>query len=232
MLDIILILILAVFTVRGYARGAAKMLASILQLVIALLGAYILYPVLAHILIKTPLYDSIFVIVFEKVKGLDFGTGLQTQGANIINQITWMPKFVLENIVASNNAAVYQALNVSTINQYVAAGITQVIINCLAVFILWGIIHLLLFSILQTFVKIIEMLPLISQANKMVGLVVGFIQGFLILSIFGLIVPIVASKIPEFGALVEQSLITQWLYTHNIFMAIYAATMKSLQATK
>ena len=139
---------------------------------------------------------------------------------------------MLENIVASNNAAVYQALNVSTINQYVAAGITQVIINCLAVFILWGIIHLLLFSILQTFVKIIEMLPLISQANKMVGLVVGFIQGFLILSIFGLIVPIVASKIPEFGALVEQSLITQWLYTHNIFMAIYAATMKSLQATK
>lgn len=228
MLDLVVIILLFIFGAIGYKRGLLDAILSLLGSVGSLILAFIVYPVVNMVLKLTPLYTGINEWVTEKVGNINFGTGVQTQGNAITQQITWLPQFMNEQLVRNNNTEVYELLGVKNIVDYVSLSITNIIIAMVALLITWVLLKVILTGSLRTIGKMIAKLPVISSLNRLGGLVLGIIKGLLTLWIIGLMIPLVMT-IPSYemiGNYIEASILTKWLYENNLVIMVFNQLFK------
>lgn len=223
MIDIGILLILVMCSIIGYSKGLIRTVIALLSSVVALIGSFIMFPLLNSILKLTPLYEVIYNGVLSKVEKIDFGKGIQTQGNVIMDQINWLPDIFKEHIKSNNNAAMYELLDANNIYQYVTSSITQMIIGLIAILILWVILKIVLMGVLKLFRDVVESLPVISTLNKWGGLGVGLLKGMIILSIVVLILPFLVTLPGGEGiqALISESKLIKWLYDYNIILLLY-----------
>ena len=223
MIDLIVILILIIFAIIGYKRGLIQSIITLCSSIVALVLSFIVYPIINMLLKLTPLYTSIYEGVFKKVEGIDFGKGIQSQGNAIIENITWLPKFLTMQIKNNNNTAMYELLGVKTIQEYVSMYIANMIISMLAILITWFLLKVILVAVLRMLGSIIEHLPIISSFNHGGGLLFGLVKGILTLSVIGLIIPLFIT-LPVFQDIsqsIESSGLTKWMYDNNFILLIY-----------
>lgn len=223
MIDLIVILILIIFAGVGYKRGLIQSVITLCSSVIALVLSFIVYPALNMLLKLSPLYTSVYTGVFTKIEVIEFGKGIQTQGNAIIDNITWLPGFLTEQIKNNNNTAMYEFLGVGTIQEYISTYITNIIISLIAILITWFLLKVVLITILRILGGMIEHLPVISSFNRAGGFVFGLTKGLLTLSVIGLIIPMMLA-LPVFQSIsqsIQASLVTKWLYDNNFILLIY-----------
>ena len=223
MIDIIVCLILLVFGLIGYKKGLVRSALTLVSSVASLLVAFIGYPIIKAILKVTPICTMIYEGILDKVSGIDFGVGVQSQANAILEKVNWVPQVITEQIKNNNNAAMYEFLGVENLHQYIAMYLTNLVLGLLAIIIGWFIIRVVMASILKILSGIVEHLPVISSFNRGGGLLLGILKGVLTLSIIGLIMPLFASY-PSFQELyqsIEASYITKWLYENNFILLIY-----------
>lgn len=223
MIDLIVVLIIAVFALVGYKRGLIESALTLLSSVAALVLSFIVYPIINMFLKLTPLYMRIYGGTFEKVKGIDFGKGIQSQGNAILENVTWIPNFLAEQIKNNNNTAMYDLLGVTTIQEYISTFITNMIISLIAILVTWILLKVVLAGVLRIIGSVIEHLPVISSFNHLGGLAFGIIKGLLTLSIIGLIIPLLITlpTFQEIEQLIEGSMIAKWMYENNLIILIY-----------
>lgn len=223
MLDIIMILILVVSALFGYKKGLIRSALTLCSSVVALVLSFIIYPALNMILKLTPLYTSLYNGTYDKLQGIDFGRGIQSQGQAILENVTWIPEFLAEQIRNNNNTAMYDLLGASTIQEYIAAFITNMIIGMIAILITWIILRVVLAAALRILSSIVEQLPVISSFNRLGGFVFGLAKGVLVLSLIGLIIPLMMSlpAFQEIEQIIQASIFTKWMYENNLIMLIY-----------
>ena len=142
MIDIVILIMMLFFVIIGYKKGLIKELITLAGSIMALLMAFVIYPAINSILKVTALYTIIYTGVFEKVQNINFGKGLQSQGNAIIENITWLPKVLTEQIRDNNNSAMYEVLGVHTLHEYISTYITNMIISMLAILITWFLIKI------------------------------------------------------------------------------------------
>lgn len=223
MIDLIIIISMLLFALVGYKKGLIRELVTFASSIMALVLAFIVYPVVNAALKLTALYTVIYSGVSEKIEAINFGKGLQSQGKAIVENITWLPNSIKEQVVSNNNTAMYELLGVQNIYEYISTYITNIIINMIAIFVTWFLLKVVLIWILRLMGSIIEHLPIISNFNSMGGLIVGIFKGVLTLSIITLIMPILMT-IPSFnhiGELLEMSYLAEWFYEHNLVIGLY-----------
>lgn len=223
MLDLGILIILLICGIIGYKRGLIDSLVTFLGTAVSLVLSFILYPMINAILKVTPLYKVILEWVTERVSLINFGTGVQTQGNAIIDNLNWLPSYIGEQLVKNNNAEVYQVLGVKDIVDYVSVSITSVIIGLLAVLITWLILRVAFIGILRTIGKFIGAIPVISGLNKLGGAMIGILKGGLILSIIGLIIPFIIAM-PAYsgvGAYIQASYLAKLIYENNLIILIF-----------
>ncbi|MBP3889296.1 MAG: CvpA family protein [Cellulosilyticum sp.] len=223
MIDLIILVIILIFALIGYKKGLIKEIITLVSSIMALVVAFIIYPAINAILKVTALYTVIYSGVLEKVQIIDFGKGLQSQGKAIIENITWLPSYLTEQIASNNNTAMYEMLGVHTIQEYISTYITDMIIGLIAILVTWFLIKVALVWVLRIMGSIIEHLPIISGFNHIGGLIVGIFKGALTLSIIVLIVPlfITIPSLSHIGESLEMSYLVRWFYENNLVIWLY-----------
>lgn len=223
MIDIIILVAMLVFALVGYKKGLVREIITFVSSIVALGLAFIVYPIVNVILKATALYTVIHTGVLEKVKVIDFGKGLQSQGNAIIENITWIPSSLIEQLISNNNTAMYEILDVSTIQEYISTYVTNMIVSMIAILVTWLLLKVVLVGILKFMGSIIEHLPIISGFNHLGGLIIGIFKGVLTLSIITLIVPmfIALPQLSTLGESLEASYLVQWFYENNLVIGLY-----------
>lgn len=223
MVDLVILVIILLFALVGYKKGLIKEVITLASSILALALALVVYPAVNMILKVTALYTLVYAGVLEKVQAINFGRGLQSQGKAIVENITWLPSSLTEQLVSNNNTAMYELLGVHTIEDYISTYITDMIISMIAILVTWFLLKVVLVWILKFMGMIIEHLPIISGFNHLGGLVAGILKGALTLSIITLITPVLITipSLSHIGEALELSYIAQWFYEHNLVIWLY-----------
>lgn len=223
MIDWIVILIIIIFAISGYKKGLVRSITTLCSSIMALVLSFIVYPAMNMILKLTPIYTSIYQGVFKEIEIIDFGKGIQSQGNAILENITWLPKFLTMQIKNNNNTAMYELLGAKTIQEYISSYIANMIVNMIALLITWLLLKIVLGAVLRLLGSIIEHLPVVSNLNRSIGLILGVLKGIITLSVIGLLIPLIIT-IPNFQDVsqsIETSILTKWLYENNFILMIY-----------
>ncbi|ADZ82799.1 CvpA family protein [Cellulosilyticum sp. ST5] len=223
MLDLSVIIVVSIFGIIGYKRGFIKSILTFGTSIIALVLSFIVYPMMTMLLRITPVYTWIYQTISKKVEDISFGGGLQSQGDAITKNITWMPDILVEQVKNNNNTAMYDLLGATNIKEYISLYVTQMLMGMLALFLTWVVLKIILTTVIKLLSGIIEHLPIISTFNKQGGLCLGIIKGILMLSIVGLIIPILI-EIPSIQSIyleIQSSYLSKWLYENNLIIMVY-----------
>lgn len=200
-LDLILILIIALFTVIGYKQGLIKSAIKIASFFIAIIVALVLYkPVSTLVINNTTIDDKIENTIIEKITP----EGMKPEDeANISTKIP--------------NAFIKEANN--SIKD-IAETITTKIIEVCTVLILYIIARIIL-KFISALATIIEKIPILKQFNKLGGTLFGILKGLLIvysiLAVLYLISPILKENTTK---KIDESIITKFMYNNNIITKI------------
>jgi hypothetical protein len=223
MLDLVILCIIILFGIIGYYTGLVKTIITLISSIVALILSFLMYPVVNTLLKLTPIYTYMNKWIGNRLTDIDFGTRLQSQGNVITNNITWLPKFMSEQIVKNNNQEVYKLLEVSNVKDYVSIYVTNIVIGMLAILITWLFLNILLAFFLKTAHALVSHLPVVSQVNKLGGGVIGIAKGLMIIWGIYLLVPIFITN-PSFYKINEymsESYLAKWLYENNMILIAF-----------
>lgn len=200
-LDLILILIIVLFTFIGYKQGLIKSAIKIASFFIAIIVALVLYkPVSTLVINNTTIDDKIENTIIEKITP----EGMKPEDeANISTKIP--------------NAFIKEANN--SIKD-IAETITTKIIEVCTVLILYIIARIAL-RFIAILGDLIAKIPILKQFNKLGGTLFGIIKGLLIvysiLAVLYLISPILKENTTK---KIDESIITKFMYNNNIITKI------------
>ena len=176
LIDIIAAGIMIVCIVACYKRGLALSIFQFSSFLASLFLTYLFYPVVGRFLRETPVYELFEGIVIETL-GIDPGATLGiNSGISEVFASFPVPSFLETAISGNNNPEVYQLFGVSTAEGYTASFCTNLMINALSMIIVFVLVTMLLF-IVEKALSLAVKLPVISQFDKFGGLVVGVLQG-------------------------------------------------------
>lgn len=200
-LDLILILIIALFTFIGYKQGLIKSAIKIVSFFIAIIVALVLYkPVSTLVINNTTIDDKIENTIIEKITP----EGMKPEDeANVSTKIP--SAFIKE----ANNSI-----------KDIAETITIKIIEICIVLILYIIARIVL-KFIAILGDLIAKIPILKQFNKLGGTLFGILKGLLIvysiLAVLYLISPILKENTTK---KIDESIITKFMYNNNIITKI------------
>ncbi len=223
--DLIILIILAACALGGYTKGLIRSVFSLCSFIAAIILTNLFYPTVSLVLKGTALYDSIKSGIFNAInleEVIQKGeAGVQESLSKAFN----LPAWLAEGYVQSNSVS--GSLNLAGLQDNVASYLAQIVINLIAIIIVFVLVNLLL-KILGNSLDLISRLPGINFLNKSGGLVIGFLLGiftvWLLLTISTLF--IANPNYSDFMKLLEDSYLVQFFYNTNIFMSMVFKEIK------
>jgi uncharacterized membrane protein required for colicin V production len=205
-LDISVLVLVGVFAAAGFHQGLIRTVYRLVSFFIAIILAYILYSPVADFLRSTFIFDS----VQSSIKaGLDLGGFVADQ--NIQSPIAILETFPMPEALRGiliNSANFHGAVLQETIEAHIATFFANIVINILAVVVVFFLVMILL-SAIGFALDIVGKLPIINTFNNIGGLIFGAIQGAVIawVAILLLSMFFAASPNSEIYYLIENSLV-------------------------
>ena len=196
LLDLIIVLIIVLFTLIGYKRGLVKTAINILSFFIALVISIILYKTVGNIVINnTEIDEKIEATITSKITAEDLEekyeilpNGLVEAGENTIND---MAKALTEKII------------------YIGA------------FIILFIVLKIALIFVKVIADLITKLPIIKQFDKTGGIIYGLAKGILIVTVIFAVISLTAPMInEEYINTINNSVIGSLLYNHNLLIGL------------
>lgn len=200
-LDLIVILIIALFTFIGYKQGLIKTAIKITSFFIAIIIALILYkPVSALIIKNTTIDDKIESTIIEKIT---------PEGMKAEDEASEATKIPQGFIKEANN----------TIKD-TAETITVKIIEVCTVLILYLISRIVL-KFIAVLGDLIAKLPILKQFNKLGGTIFGALKGLLIVYVILAVVYLISPLLKENATKsIDETILTKAMYNNNIITKI------------
>lgn len=195
-LDLIVILIIALFTFIGYKQGLVKTAIKILAFFIALIVSMTLYKTLGNIIIKnTQIDEKIENVIISKVLPEDYEEKLE----------------ILPNSLVESGK--------TTIND-LAINITEKIIYAI-VFILLFVVLKIVLKFVTLLTDLITKLPVIKQFDKTGGFIYGLVKGFIIVTVIFAVISLVSPIIDiKYINVINNSYISKILYNNNLLIGL------------
>ena len=203
-LFIVVIVILAGFTIYSYQRGFVKSALSMTLFLITILLVNLVNPyVTEYVMEQTSVYETVKNSCME-IYSPKNQKEIQTQGSDeeIINSYP-VADILKKKMIEDNNAEQYQLLDVSAIEEYIAAYIAKTIISS-ASYVLTFLLVSILLRVLMTALDILTHLPLLKEINRTIGGVLGLAEGLIIVWLIFVAADIFSST--EFGISVQQQI--------------------------
>lgn len=196
-LDLIVVLIVALFTFIGYKQGLIKTAIKITSFFIAIIVALILYkPVSTLIIDSTTIDDKIESTIIEKIT---------PEGMNPEDEASETTKIPQEFIKEANNSI-----------KDTAKTITVKIIELCTVLVLYIIARIVL-KFIAALGDLIAKLPILKQFNKLGGTVFGALKGLLIVYIILAIIYLISPLLKENTIKkIDESILIKFMYNNNV----------------
>lgn len=188
--DVVLLVVLCLFAFWGWRKGAVRMGFSLVSLLAAIVLGKILYPVIADFLRNTPVYTGILSTVQKHtVSGEAETTG------------------VIADLMAKGGEALSGILST-----YLA----ELALRAIA-FLLVVVVVKVLLTLASRLLKLFTSLPIIGMVNRMAGLVLGIVEGILIVTVLlaGIYVISPLKKTPVIDREIEKSIVVREWYLNN-----------------
>jgi uncharacterized membrane protein required for colicin V production len=197
-LDLIVILIIALFTFIGYKQGLIKTAIKITSFFIAIIIALILYkPVSALIIKNTTIDDKIESTIIEKIT----------------------PEGMKPEDEASEATKIPQGF-IKEANNTITETITVKIIEVCTVLILYLISRIVL-KFIAALGDLIAKLPILKQFNKLGGTIFGALKGLLIVYVILAVVYLISPLLKEDATKsIDETILTKAMYNNNIITKI------------
>lgn len=215
-LDFIIIIIILLSTFLGYKKGLIGVAFKIISFVIAIIITLILYKPVANLIIEnTSCDETIENTIYEKLSGTKI-----EEGEKIDKEQTDLPGVVVNYINDGIENTVKQAQE--NVSQMIAKNLTQSIIQILTMITIFVITRLLLLFA-KVILEAVSELPVVKQFNEIGGILYGLLRGFIFIFILLAIASFVLPMINQTLVLdyIENSIITKFLYNHNIILRIF-----------
>lgn len=174
------VVVLALSALYGYKRGFIHIVLSMVAMLVTfILAGLLTVPVSAMIKSATPLYENIEKSVSQLVEE-------NNVDVNSISKLG-LPKSIEEKIMEGAGEAI------SNFNDYLVDTISDMLLKAITFFGLIIIIYIIVRIVIVVF-DFISRLPVINSINKTGGLVVGIVQGLLVIWIACLVVTAFSDK--------------------------------------
>lgn len=204
--------ILAIGIIVGYIKGALRIAVSLAAAVAAWILVVVLTPYAADAVIQyTPADDWIeerlesalmtnMSDALEEQAGIENGTDIdlpalaeQLSGGEISRQEqaqiienSDVPEIFKEYLQENNNKEIYGMIGANSFADYIAKGITHLVVQILTAIVLFLVISIVL-KIMIYILDVVSWLPIIGGINRVVGAVLGFAMALILVWIVFLI---------------------------------------------
>ncbi len=213
MLDLIVIAIIILAFVINFRRGLIKSVWKIVALVLTIVLAITLKAPMVNFLAETEFADHIYSSVQERIS-IDVGEEELVQ----VGENAGLPDYLVAEMinVTNLNDGLSNVVNDGT--NEIARRLTMLMLRIISIVILFILIRLLLaaaFTILNTVTK----LPLLSQANRLLGGLFGVINSLAIIYIACAVLSLLPLN-DRLYDLINQSYIVKYFYNYNILLQL------------
>lgn len=199
---IVAIAILALSAWRGYQVGIVKMVLYIVTLILTIiLAGALLRPVSLLIKNNTSLYQNIEHSVAEVIGEYEI------IDADSLKSLPF-PEYMIENITSGST---------ESLRNMAAAVVADQIFNAIIYICLDIIVYIVIRIIMGTF-NVVTKLPVIKEINRLAGLVVGILEGILLLWLFCLVLQACGSEswAQQIFVQINNSAFLSWIYNNNL----------------
>jgi len=220
-LTIAVLFMLILFALVGYKRGLIKKIVSLLSLIITLILVSFLTPYISQFIQeRTPMYASIKEQCLESIEEQLNTMESNTKSAQVefINQLP-IPDSIKNSMIENNNADAYASLAVEQFSDYIGGYLAKWIVNAMSYVVAFVLIIIFLRFAFMT-LDIVARLPIINGINKIAGLIIGLVEGILIMWVLFLVLTIfINTPIGQsvFTWINESSILT-FLYNNNYLL--------------
>lgn len=221
LLTIIVAVIFAMCMLKGYRKGMVRTLASMVSLILSLILVSFASPYVTEFLEeKTPVYP----FVQEKCREM---FSIEKKEETTENKKT--QKEVIENLPVpdalktlleeNNTQKIYEELAVKSFNEYVPRFMAEIIMSMISFAVTWILIIIAIWLVVHG-LDLVAGLPVLHGINRLLGVVLGFVQGLIIVWI-GMVVLTIFSNTDIGKVLMEmisESPFLKELYQTNLLM--------------
>ena len=217
--DIVVILVILLFAYLGYRRGLLLGIYSIGAYFIAIFLGFVLRKPVVAFINKTPLPDKLYNNIYNRL--LEYNTSKAGEG--VVSSKDYIESLklpsLIENFLKKNIAGGQSAFE--SLAESISAKVTGFIITVLA-FLVTFVIVLILMLILKRIFKTARELPVIKQVDSLGGILLGALEGILIVCIAVLFVYLFSSRESFAPVLesIEESKIAYFFFEKNFLAGI------------
>lgn len=217
--------LLVIFAFNGLRRGLIMTVFSTFTMVVAIAVAVNISPYVSQTWQNTAFFDRVSQHVEKTLFGEDEDPedGMDADQAAAIQELP-LPAAVKKALLENNNEQIYSALGITAFRSYVARYLTCLMINALS-FILVFAACIIVLRIVASCLNIISYLPVLHSMNKLGGLLMGLLNGLVILWIVCIAATIFSGT--ELGGYIygqiNGSMFLRLIYNHNYLMTIVAS---------
>ena len=228
-LTVIVLLLILGFVLNGYRRGFIKTFASMFFFLLAAVLVYLATPYISQFLKEhTPVYE----IVVDKCKEAfeeEFPSDKNDKQPEheetafldqkkIIENLK-LPELLKQQMIHNNNSSGYEQLKITGFSDYIASYMASLILTIISYIVTLFIVIILLWIFIMT-LDVIANLPVLHGINRKLGLLLGGVQGVVVIWIVFLIIT-ACSQIDmgrQLLSMIHESLVLKFLYEQNIFL--------------
>lgn len=218
--DIAVLLIILAFTFIGVKNGFLYSVFRLFSYLLSVIFAVKFYPVLSGMLQKTVIYTDIRTAVINGIikQQADKISTVRDNSAKAIVDGLKLPGFIKDSVL--ENVTKKDIFGVQKILDAVGSEISMLIINIISVILIYVIIRFaLVFT--RALIKTIARLPVFKQLDKTGGLVLGAIEGILVVYILCALL-ILFSAFPKFSSTIDSiqsSQFANYFYQNNFIVS-------------
>ena len=247
------ILILAIFAVIGWRKGVIRLVLSLVSMIVTILAAVIIAPLATTAIrnetnIDENMAQSIYTILsenkevdqyFSNEQMIPDGINISQAGEHLQN----ISKAIMEvgdriNLPESLTDAIKampESELMTIINEQGQASIKEISLRIIALrlsnIILTAIIYIVIFIVLRIIIGatgIIRRLPIIKQADKLGGVIVGLIEGLVVVWIFFTVVTAISGteNAANILAQIHKNAFLEALYNNNPITRLLFSTIR------
>lgn len=215
--DIIVILIIGIFAFIGYKRGLLLSIYSFGSYLIAIFLGFILRKPVSLFINSTPIPEKIHENVYNKLLEVNESKAgeVTVKAKDYIESLNY-PSLV-ENFLKKNIENLETERMFTSIADEISDKVTALIVSILA-FLVTVIIVLIAMLVIKALIKTARKLPVIKQFDGLGGLILGTVEGLLIVCIAVLVLYLFSSRegFKPVINMVENSLIAKFFFEKNL----------------
>lgn len=222
-LTIIILLILLLFALKGYRKGFIRTLVSMCSFLIAAVLVYFATPYISDFLKQnTPIYNYVEEKCQEAFVTDELPEGEEQPGKLWQTQMIEgleLPEALEKQLLHNNNKAGYEKLAIDSFNQYISGYMANLILNLITYVVAFLVVMIFLRAVVMA-LDAIAQIPVLHGINRLLGLLLGSLQGLIIVWLIFLGITIFSSTEggKQMMSMIYESPVLSFLYDTNLFL--------------